>query len=487
MQIPLVSGAYTSRSIIASAQRCVNLYPEVNLTQQIMGQPAPQGAPTLITHYPTPGITPILTLPTAPVRNLYYSSQGVLFAAAGDKVYRIDNDWTVSVIGTLTTFYGLVSFADNGTDLVVVDGTGYGYTYGMTSNVWATISDPAWYGANYAAYIDGFLVFNKPQTPIWYSTLNNQITPFDPLYYASKGGNPDNIVAIVQIHREIWLIGEVTSEVWYDAGASQFPFAYMQGSFMNHGCCAPRSVAIADVSVFFLSQSQYGTAIAVQGTGYAVHRISTNAIEFEWSQYSTVSDATAFTYQFGGHTFWQINFPSADKTWVYDMDTGLWHERLSYGSDFQLHRHRADCHAFAYDTHVLGDFQTGDVYRMDYNLYTETNSVDGTLPIRRIRAFPHILNELNRVTHRKFVADMQTGAITDPNATDLELSLRWSNDRGASWGNYRTVSLGATGESINLVWWRLGMCRDRVYELSWTYPGLTALNGAYVEVIPSAS
>lgn len=123
------------------------------------------------------------------------------------------------------------------------------------------------------------------------------------------------------------------------------------------------------------------------------------------------------------------------------------------------------------------------MYALDQNNYTDNGA-----PIQRIRSFPHTLNELKRIIYRKFIADMQTGAQTDPTQAAPILSLRWSDDRGASWSNAITQPLGAIGQFLqNIQFRRLGMSRDRVFELSWSSPVMTALNGAYVDVEASAS
>jgi len=68
------------------------------------------------------------------------------------------------------------------------------------------------------------------------------------------------------------------------------------------------------------------------------------------------------------------------------------------------------------------------------------------------------------------------------------ISLRWSDDRGASWSQPLTQPLGQAGQTeINLQWRRLGMARDRVFELSWSSPVKTALNGAFIDVTPCGS
>jgi hypothetical protein len=61
--------------------------------------------------------------------------------------------------------------------------------------------------------------------------------------------------------------------------------------------------------------------------------------------------------------------------------------------------------------------------------------------------------------------------------------LRWSDDRGRSWGNAVANTLGKAGEYLTSIQWqRLGYARDRVFELSWSAPVRTALNGAWVDV-----
>lgn len=219
------------------------------------------------------------------------------------------------------------------------------------------------------------------------------------------------------------------------------------------------------------------------GSSYNATRISTHAIEHELSTYSTISDAVGYIYQEEGHMFYVLNFPTADATWVYDIASQLWHERTWNDTNGNEHRHRSNVFAFAYGNYVVGDWQNGNLYALDQNNYTDNGA-----PITRIRSFPHVANELKRVMYRKFIADMQTGAQTDPNGSAPMLSLRWSDDRGASWSNFITQSLGAVGQFLqNIQFRRLGMARDRVFELSWSSPVMTALNGAYADVEPSES
>lgn len=69
-----------------------------------------------------------------------------------------------------------------------------------------------------------------------------------------------------------------------------------------------------------------------------------------------------------------------------------------------------------------------------------------------------------------------------------QVSLSISRDRGVSFGDARMQTLGALGKRQTIVqFWRLGMGRDVVFRLRWSSPSRTALQGAFIEVEPSAT
>jgi hypothetical protein len=306
---------------------------------------------------------------------------------------------------------------------------------------------------------------------------------FDPLDIARKAGQADPIVALTTVHRELWLVGARTSEVWYASGAADFAFAPVPGAFIDHGCVAPASLAAQDVSVFFLSRDKEGQGVVVQGTGYSLSRISTHAIEAEFQAYERIDDAIGYCYQQQGHAFYVITFPTADKTWAYELATKQWHELAWTDDNGSLHRHRARAFAFAYGQSLVGDWQNGTLYALDPDVFTD----DGR-PIVCIRTFPHLLNDGRRAFYESFIADMQVGTLEGATDRPPMISLRFSDDRGASYGEALLQSLGAGGQYLTSPKWsRLGMARDRVFELSWSVPVRTALNGAFVEMSRSSS
>lgn len=469
MKIALTQGAYQARSVIANAQRCANLFPEQN----------PEDSPFPVTHYPTPGIELRATAPNGMGwRCLYAANNGKLYGVAGNAVYRILPDtWAFTYLGAFPAGDGPVHAMDNGLSVLLVDGSPNGYTIQLSSDAYSPVTNPAFYGSNRVDIVDDFLLLNRPGTNEWYISKFQEVD-FDALDFASKTGFSDNIVAIAAAKRQVYIFGTQTTEVWFNEGGADFPFSRMPGAFIQHGCAAASSVQQIDGAIFWLSQSKDGNSVFLRVDNYEAKRISTHAIEHALSQYPRIDDAVAFTYQQEGHFFYVVNFPSADKTWAFDVATQQWHERFWMDSQGNEHRHRGNCHAFVGGMNLVGDWENGKLYQLKLDVYQD----DGQ-PIRRVRSFPHLLDDSNRVMYRELVVAMQVGEGRENTFEDGELRLRWSDSAGRDWSTSISTKLGARGNfKRSLQFQRLGYARDRVFELSWMANTRTALNGLHLRV-----
>jgi len=479
---------YEARSVIASAQRCVNLYPERN----------GEDSPFPFTNQLTPGLTQLIDGPGVPHRCAYTASNGQLYEVIGDTVYATAIGWVRTALGNIPFNSTPVSMADNGLAILLVDGTTDGYCIDLATNDFALVAgqDGAFYGGTRVDFVDTFFLLNNPGTNQWYISLSNvtfanltgTVSPgataaaFDPLDIATKNGNADPIQAVIVMHREPWLIGTETTEVWYNSGGAPFAFTELPGVFVEHGCVAPYSICKQDLSIYWLSQDKQGTRLVLTGNQYLAKRISTHAIEQAFSKYTNVSDAIGFTYQQLGHTFFVLIFPSANATWVYDIAENLWHERVWSDSNGGENRIRGNTCAAAYDAIVVGDWQTGALYKWDLDNYTDNGNY-----ISRIRSWPDIQVDDRRAEHTRLLVDMGVGEIDNTLTTDEPVvSMRYSDNYGKTWGNARTYGLGATGQyNRSIVFTQLGQARNRVYEVSWSVNAETALNGGYIWMEPS--
>ena len=317
-------------------------------------------------------------------------------------------------------------------------------------------------------------------------TITAMQTAFDPLDIAAKAGSADPIVAIMTVHKNLWLIGELTCEVWIGTGAADFYFQRQQGAYIDHGCVAEYSVAAQDVVLFWLMQDKQGSCIVVKGTGYDVAEISTPRLVSLFKRYPTVEDAIGFCFQIEDHSFYVLIFPTANKTWLYDLTTGYWSEWAWSDENGNLNRHRCNCGMFAYGKNLIGDWENGQILELNPELYQ-----DGGNPISRIKTFQHLVEDMGvRISYNQFVADITVGTSSQDEETEEAptLGLLWSDNRGVSYGNRVDQTLGLEGDYLAQPSWnRLGMARDRVFKLTWSANADVALNGAYVDGVKHGS
>jgi len=146
-------------------------------------------------------------------------------------------------------------------------------------------------------------------------------------------------------------------------------FAPIQGVAIEVGCSAPHSVVKLDNTIFWLGSNDRG-GVVYRADGYSPLRVSTHAVEWQIQQYADISDAVAYAYQQEGHAFYVLNFPSACTTWVYDVATGAWHERASF-RDGLFKRHRSNSHCSFNGATVVGDYNNGNLYLMDVDLFAD--------------------------------------------------------------------------------------------------------------------
>jgi hypothetical protein len=475
MRFPgFIGPSYSLQSVNVDAQRAINLYLEMNEAGTgAEGEPA--------SYVGTPGLRLLATLPTGPVRGTYTDTTGQLWAVGGNTLYQVSALWAWAAVGTLSTSLGPVSIKDNGSVLVVVDGP-YGYSYDFTAQVFAQISDPTFLGASQAEFMDGYLIFIKPGSQNFFNTKLRAIT-FTGLDVGTVEGSPDSLTGMIECQEYLYFFGSLSLEIFQNVGNANPPFQRVPGALIEIGCDAGFSIAKIQNQVFWLGRDATGRGVVYRAQGFQPERISNFAVETVIASLGDLSSARAYTYSEGGHAFYVLNLPGAQTTWAYDVATGMWHER-AYLSQGAYQRHPADCHAFAYNTNVVGDYSSGNIYALDPNVYTDNGN-----PIVRERSAPHISQERKFLSHYLFELELETGVGTNTGqGAAPQVALQWSNDGGHTWSSERTASIGAIGaRKTRARFTRLGMARDRVYRVRISDPVKVTLIGAQIEIEEEAS
>lgn len=382
-----------------------------------------------------------------------------LYVVYGPSVYVLDVDLSPTPVGGITSQYGHVWIEYNGYQVVFCDGQDY-WVYNENTQVFQQVGGTEFPGAAYLTYQDGYGIWGPPNSNRFYVTNLDDFLGLDYLNFATLEGLPDNIVVAKSHYRELWIFGERTIEIWQNVGTSPFPFARAQGAYVEQGCGASASIGIGDNVIYWLSQHRQ----VLSAVGYQPTIISSRKLERELADYETVADAIGFVWVNEGHTFYQLTFPNAKVTWVYDAATQIWHKRSSFewpGETLQG-QHRANCYAHYNDLHLVGDYATGTIYGMDRDYFDD----DGEPLVAQLQSM-----EIRQEGKLQFFPPLQIyfehgQGLTTGQGFDPQAMLSWSNDGGFTWGPELWSPIGKIGEyGTRSIWRRGGSAYTRSYRL----------------------
>lgn len=357
----------TASSIQASASRFVNSYLE---------SIAPGHGKSPTWRVRTPGMHPKLVFPDAPIRGLYEINDRC-FAVGGVTFAEVLDDYTLGPTFTVANDAddSPVSFASNGTagHQVLVSSAGIGYIYDLIANTLTVVSAPGFpTSCRMVEFMDGyFLALEDNSRSFSWSALEDG-TSWDALDVAERSEAADSVTALIRNHREIWLIGFRTSEVWYDQGDPSTVFAPLQGVFIEHGGQGPFAVRRIDNTLMWIGLNDDGQGVVWRADGYTPKRVSTSAVEV-WLQRATdPTAATAWVYQMNGHVFYVLIIPGETTAWVYDVTMDRWHE-WAYWNPIacEFLPTVAGCHVFVFNTHLVGDRYSGAIYELNQDFFDD--------------------------------------------------------------------------------------------------------------------
>lgn len=455
MRVELFSQQGQSRSTAANSQRTINFVPLLD--------PGSKAVKQLVG---SAGLTLLNTLDTSGCRGMK-EFKGVGYAVYGDSLYSISSSGADTLLGTLNTSSGPVTIAGNGLQVCICDGATL-YIYDVATATLAEITDVDFAGAGSVDYIDGYGVFNEPNTQKFWITSLLDFTAVDGLDFASAESNPDDVIRVFVESSTLYLMGTSVIEPWYNSGAADFPFTRISGGTVERGLLAKMSVAKDDNAILFLGDDR----VVYRLSGSQIQRISNAQVESSISEMADPSDAEGWTYSLEDSRFYVLTFPDAGVTWKYDFSTGLWHERDSY----LLGRWRAAWHMRIGNKEMTGDYSSGKLYKIDPTKYTE----DGETFISS-HIFPAIHAE-QEIPHNEFEIECESGVgLVSGQGSDPIGLVSWSDDSGRTWSNQIEVSLGAIGEyNKRQIIDRLGSSLDRRYKFSCSEPVKRVIYGAYL-------
>lgn len=366
------------------------------------------------------------------------------------------------------------------------------HTTGHTANdYWefdVTI-DSAFYVPTKPTYDDNRGVYAKQNSGVWYISEINQFDRVNALDVAGSEYFPDYLVASLTMKEEVWLLGNVTSEPWFDVGAVPFPYERRTSLIQNYGCAAPFSAVVAHGFMgIWLGKNREGARVVLGLIDYELQILSTEPINNEFRRYERVDDAIGSTYQYNGHIFYVLTFPTADRTWVYDITTKAWHEyrctlqnERPYSNSVRQGRFKANWILQYNDSIICGDFESGKIYKLSDDVFTDNGQ-----PIIFERTAPHIAdkNQLGRIEINGLQVDIERGkGLVTGQGTQPAYMLQISRDGGYTWGNEKWQSGGTSGEyRKRLHWHNFGTSRSWTFKLRVTDPVYRTVYSAVADI-----
>lgn len=337
-----------------------------------------------------------------------------LIAVIDNRVYLVDITFNQSLltfsgiqviqIGTLLTSSGVVYIAENNKPQIAISD-------GVSLYIYDSTQSPAFQTVT-TNFVPGFIDFHDTYfivaatqdnfyspaaTNTWrLSESNNGLSWLsDAAHVGLLQTKPDVTQAVIRVPSRgnlVYVMGKTVTEPWFDLGLQLFPYQRQNSQNYDYGCLNPATIAATDEVVVWLAQNEKSGPIIVYSTGGMPEKITTDGIDFLFSNLKNPADSQAFIYRQDGHLFYHINFYTDNLSLFYDFNT----KKFYHASDENLNFFIANEVAFFKNQYYFLTQKNGNLYAFD----TVFTTYDGK-EIPRIRT----CRSYRKPTQEYFVAN----------------------------------------------------------------------------------
>jgi hypothetical protein len=471
MKVPLFGLGQRGKSPQVTAQSRVNCYVEIQ----------PEEDRTKIAIYPTPGLTLFCAVGALPSRGLW-PIDAYLYTVHGNQLFRVSSAGVLSApLGQLSTSAGQVDMADNGTQLIIVDGAN-GYIYNTATGVFSTIGGGFPGNPDYVVYQDTYFIVAPAASNQFFVSASLDGTSWSAANFATTQTSPEDIQRVAAANNILHLFSEFSTEFWQNTGGIDFPYSRISGAAASWGLHACWSLAPLSGSLAGLFQDRMGQFFAGMLNGFQIQRLSNAEIESIWTQYPVSTDAVGHAYLLGGHPMYQLSFPAQGASWLYDASSKVW----SQLKDSNGGRHWAQrfAHFDGPEKNIVSDYRNGNLYQIDAAAATDNGSAIVTELVSR-----HISQDEDFLIINELELILEKGVgLTLGQGVNPQVMLSVSKDGGVSYGPERFASLGAVGATTTRArFLRLGSARDWTFKLRISDPVKRVITGGSINAHKASS
>jgi len=459
--IPFATRSYKNRSLPVSAQNLINLYTE----------PQDPDSKNLVVLHKRPGTVIFGTAGIIGMRGCHVM-KGVHYVVVGGELYSGESSGVYTLRGAIGGT-GLVGMADNGVQLVIVNGSSTYYIYTVAGGL-VTGTDPDYKPAYTVAYLDAYFIFDETGTGNWFISNLLDGSILDSVDTATTYSHPDNVVAVKSNRKHLYVFGEESVEINAIVADPDFPFQRINEATLTKGCIARDTIQNINDSYYFLGSDKEFYRI----NGGQLEIISDSNISNQINLIDDVSDAESGVYEKGRHKFYIVTFRIGNKTLVYDTLTNVWHEWASFSNGFfSAFNGRGFC--FVFGKRLMGDSRNGNIYELKDDVYSDAGEI-----LKWQATSPPIHNNNEWQFFSRFYLDFESGVgLLSGQGIDPQVMLQYSDDGAINFTNPVNRSIGKLGDYTNYgaEWRMLGRSKQRVWRISATDPVKTVIVGSYVD------
>lgn len=485
----IISSYGIDRDVVINGQQCVNMY-------MVPSNVNKEGAVLV----PASGHENPIAFGINDAFRTQFVFDGNMYSVVSDILYKTDTARVSVVCGTLSTTVGYVGIDANTHQVVVADGINI-YVYDTSTAVFTTVPIAGVFPGDICS-LDGYIITINSGSNDWYiSALNNATTwnPVDTAQFSSKAG--DKLVGCNVLKRRLYLQGHISTEVWEDAGAADFPFRRDNNFLFEHGIAAPKTVQHGFEMMLYLATNQDGPAgvMLIEGVSNP-KKVSDQYVDLFFQNVESLQDSEATLKRENGFIFYQLSFSTDDSTFVYIVNTGKWHTLET----IEGHRHIETSHAYFNNKHYIGAFNSPTLYELSYKFITYNGDL-----IKPLVQFAPFFDRENGGSHRRIMVDrfelecipgMPDAIYPNPgkypqmqaliNFNDApKVFLSVSRDGGRTFGNRQEATLGELGDyKARTIFRQIGCLESRrfVFRIEYYYTVQFYIIGASIsyEVLP---
>lgn len=369
-------------------------------------------------------------------------NQGKLYKVTDTTLYEVNSAGTHTTLGTVPGSNRCILKALGG-QIVIANGSGQIYIWDGTAfsqNTNINLGNPKGVAVlNSQAIYDsgtgqGFDV-SDVGLPATISGLNN----------AASESDPDNLLIPYAWRETLYLMGVNTVEPWWNSGQGNPPFDKIQGAVLKIGLDAIYSMADTPDYLFFFGNDKQFHSLT-PGSSAVDSVVSTPAMAEKIGKYLVTSDCIGWTMQLQGQWFYVAVFPTENKTWVFPIG-GEWFE---WGTGL-TGRIRANSYAYAFNKHLVAEYNSGNIYELDDDTYTDVGETiirtRDTAPLHSgLIGQPNKEFEINAI-----YLELETGiGLLSGQGSDPRIMVSASRDGGKTFGTERFLRVGRLGERITV-------------------------------------